>query len=76
VLGYGNGDPYWNDIVLGAIVAFFALIRMSGAYRAEWLSYINALIGIWIFVSTFWLDATSTAGGTTSSWARSSSCSR
>jgi SPW repeat len=62
VLGYDNGDPYWNDIVFGAIVGFFALIRMSGAYREEWLSYLNALIGIWIFVSAFWLDATSTAG--------------
>src|SRR5438105_1507816 len=62
VLGYGNGDPYWNDIVFGAIVAFFALIRLSGAYRADWLSWLNALIGIWIFVSAFWLDATMTAG--------------
>jgi SPW repeat len=62
VLGYHNGDPYWNDIVFGAIVGFFALIRMSGAYRAEGLSYLNALIGIWIFVSAFWLDATATAG--------------
>jgi hypothetical protein len=62
VLGYSDGDPYWNDIVFGAIVAFFALIRLSGAYRAEWLSYINALIGIWVFVSAFWLDSTMRAG--------------
>ncbi|HEY7075746.1 MAG TPA: SPW repeat protein [Solirubrobacteraceae bacterium] len=62
VLGYGNGDPYWNDIVFGAIVALIALIRISGAYRAEWLSWINALIGVWIFVSAFWLDSTMTAG--------------
>jgi hypothetical protein len=62
VLGYANGDPYWNDIVFGAIVALFGLIRLSGAHRADWLSWLNALIGIWIFVSAFWLDETMTAG--------------
>jgi hypothetical protein len=62
VLGYANGDPYWNDIVFGAIVAVIALVRLSGAYRADWLSWLNALIGIWIFVSAFWLDQTMTAG--------------
>ena len=61
VLGYANGDPYWNDIVFGAIVAFFALIRIAGAYRAEWLSWLNALIGAWIFASAFWLDSSGRA---------------
>jgi SPW repeat len=61
VLGYGGGDPYWNDIVFGAITGLIALARVAGAYRASWLSWLNALIGVWIFVSAFWLDATSTA---------------
>jgi SPW repeat len=61
VLGYSGGDPYWNDIVFGAITGLIALARVAGAYRAAWLSWINALIGVWIFVSAFWLDATSTA---------------
>jgi hypothetical protein len=63
VLGYGNGDPYWNDIVFGAVVAVLALVRISGAYRASELSWINALIGVWLFVSAFWLDNTGRAGG-------------
>jgi len=63
VLGYGNGDPYWNDIVFGAIVAALGLIRVSGAYRASELSWANALIGVWLFVSAFWLDGTGRAGG-------------
>jgi hypothetical protein len=63
VLGYGSGDPYWNDIVFGAIVAVLALVRISGAYRASELSWINALIGVWLFVSAFWLDSTGRAGG-------------
>jgi len=61
VLGYSNGDPYWNDIVFGAIVAVLAFVRLAGAYRAPELSWINAAIGVWVFVSAFWLDATSTA---------------
>jgi hypothetical protein len=63
VLGYGSGDPYWNDIVFGAIIAVLALVRISGAYRASELSWINALIGVWLFVSAFWLDSTGRAGG-------------
>lgn len=61
VLGYGNGDPYWNDIVSGAIVAVFAFARVAGAHRASWLSYLNMLIGAWIFASAFWLDSTGRA---------------
>ena len=63
VLGYGSGDPYWNDIVFGAIVAVLGLIRVSGAHRASGLSWVNALIGVWLFVSAFWLDSTGRAGG-------------
>jgi SPW repeat len=61
VLGYRSGDPVWNDVVFGAIVALIALVRISGAYRATELSWVNALIGVWIFVSAFWLDQSSTA---------------
>jgi len=61
VLGYGGGDPYWNDIVFGAITGLIALSRVAGLHRQSWLSWVNALIGVWIFVSAFWLDATSTA---------------
>jgi hypothetical protein len=62
VLAYGNGDPYWNDIVFGAIVTLLALARVLGASRAAWLSVLNMLIGAWIFISAFWLDDTWNAG--------------
>ena len=61
VLNYSNGDPYWNDIVFGAIVALIGLARVTGAQRASELSWINALIGVWIFISAFWLDDTGRA---------------
>jgi hypothetical protein len=55
VLGYGGADARWNPIVFGAIVAVFALARAGGAYRAEWLSWLNMAVGVWLFVSAFWL---------------------
>ena len=61
VLNYSSGDPYWNDIVFGAIVALIGLARVTGAQRTSELSWINALIGVWIFISAFWLDNTGRA---------------
>ena len=61
VLAYSGDDPIWNDVVFGAIVLVLAFVRVAGAYRETWLSVINALIGVWIFVSAFWLASSSTA---------------
>lgn len=61
VLGYRGADPYWNDVVFGAIVAAFAFVRMSGAFRDAWLSVINAAIGVWVFIAAFTIDVSSTA---------------
>jgi hypothetical protein len=61
VLNYAPGDPVWNDVIFGAIVALLGLIRVSGAYRAAMLSWANAIIGAWIFASAFWLDQSGTA---------------
>src|SRR3954469_21858467 len=47
VLGYGDGDPYWNDIVFGALVLAIAVLRYAVAPRAAWLSALNMLIGAW-----------------------------
>lgn len=62
VLGYSAADPKWNDVVFGAIVAVLAFTRSMGAYRADVLSWINAAIGIWIFIAAFTIDSTATAG--------------
>lgn len=55
VLGYTFADATWNPVVFGAIVGVFALIRAGGAYREAWLSSLNMAIGVWLFVSAFWL---------------------
>lgn len=61
VLGYTGADATWNPIVFGAIVGLFALARAGGAYRAEWLSWLNMAIGVWLFISAFWLAHSSQA---------------
>ena len=61
VLGYTTGDPYWNDVAFGAVVGVIALTRAFGAYRESWLSWFNALVGIWIFASAWVLDSSNTA---------------
>jgi peptidoglycan/LPS O-acetylase OafA/YrhL len=63
VLNYSGADATWNPIVFGAIVGVFALARVSGVDRRAWLSWLNGAIGVWLFISAFWL-----AESTRASW--------
>ena len=54
VLGFSGLMPMRNnDVIFGIVVAILAAIREFGAYDAPWLSWINVLVGIWLFVSAF-----------------------
>lgn len=55
VLGYTGADATWNPIVFGACVIVIALARIAGGVRAAELSVLNMAIGVWIFISAFWL---------------------
>jgi hypothetical protein len=61
LLGYGHGDPRWNDIVLGSLVAGSALARATGAYREAYLSWFNAAVGVWLIVAGLAIDRTGVA---------------
>jgi SPW repeat len=61
VLGYSAGDPKWNDVVFGAIVVVLAGARSLGAFRATLLSVINAVVGVWLVIAAFTIDASATA---------------
>jgi hypothetical protein len=54
VLDYVGADSELNPMIVGAIVAFLALLRL-GAWHAEWLAVLIALSGAWLFASGFWL---------------------
>jgi hypothetical protein len=55
VVGYDSGDAWWNPIIFGAIITVFALIRLMQPARTAVLSLVNAGIGVWLFISGFWL---------------------
>ncbi len=59
VLLYGSGKARVNDIVLGIVIGIFALIRalVPGA-GTVWLSWLNALWGIWLIIGSFVLGST------------------
>ena len=61
ILDYSARDPLWNDVVFGAIVGLLALVRVGGALRDASLSWINAAIGVWIFIAAFTIDHTARA---------------
>ena len=60
VLSYSNlQNAMWNDIVLGVVIGAIALFRFSGAYTQAWLSWVNLVLGAWVFISPFVLGFTS-----------------
>jgi hypothetical protein len=61
VLGYTGPDATWNPIVFGAIVGIVALARLAGGARAAGLAWVNMAIGVWLFISAFWLASSSEA---------------
>lgn len=61
VLGYSGRDATWNPIVFGAIVGVLALARFAGAFAGRALSGVNMAIGVWLFISAWWLADTTRA---------------
>ncbi|WP_181320020.1 SPW repeat domain-containing protein [Saccharothrix carnea] len=47
---------YWNDLVVGGMVALLALVRVLAPEHLPWLSLVNAALGAWLVVSPFVLD--------------------
>ncbi len=61
-----------NSMVVGFVIAAIAAIRLANAYRfgeyelpTMWLSWLSALLGLWLIVSPFILGFT---GMTTAFW--------
>ncbi len=55
---YGLGyhlfnPPFWNSVVIGLAVSFFAILRLAMPFRYPEMSWINILLGLWLVVSPF-----------------------
>ncbi len=66
VLGFsGMQGAVWNDVILGAAVAGIGAIRAGWLVEQPWLSWVNLVLGAWIFISAWVL---SFAGNSTALW--------
>ena len=43
----------WNDLLVGLLVTFFALIRAVRGYRQGAWSWMNILLGVWLIMAPF-----------------------
>ncbi|MCW8196028.1 SPW repeat protein [Proteobacteria bacterium 005FR1] len=41
----------WNEVVVGALVIVFAAIRLAAPDRYAGLSWINAVLGVWLIIA-------------------------
>lgn len=46
-----TGGSAWNGVVVGIVIAVFAAIRFLAPRSATSLSWINALLGVWLIIS-------------------------
>ncbi len=61
---YARGPMVTNNVVLGIAVAVLAIIRAAGAYGQAWISWLNALLGVWVVISPWAVMGTGRAGPT------------
>ena len=54
ILGYANiAGALWSDIIVGAAVIIFALVRSTGDPHTTWASWANLVLGIWLIIAPF-----------------------
>ena len=57
--GVSNDPNAWNAWLVGAIVVAFSIARACGPTHVTGFSYVNAVLGVWIFLSPFVIGYTS-----------------
>ena len=55
-VAYAGGLGQWNAVAAGAAVALLGLVRATGLHRLPLLSYASFGLGVWILVTSFWLE--------------------
>ncbi|WP_052056039.1 SPW repeat protein [Myxosarcina sp. GI1] len=53
LLRYAFPRSITNDVTIGITIAILAAARLLGAYRAAWLSWFNAFLGLWLIIAPF-----------------------
>jgi hypothetical protein len=60
-LGYSQTTAMWNDVIVGIALIVLAGIRAAAPDRRAGLSWVNVVIGLWLFLAPFILQYSSWA---------------
>lgn len=55
ILGYTSGGAKTNSVIFGIVILILSGIRFL-APRANWSSFLNGLVGIWMIIAPFILN--------------------
>lgn len=51
VYGFYTSPNAWNEWIVGAVIVIFSAIRFNNPLSSRALSYLNMLLGAWVFAS-------------------------
>ncbi|MDD5489129.1 MAG: SPW repeat protein [Candidatus Moranbacteria bacterium] len=61
-LGFGGTMLSMNDVITGIIIAIISLIAIGLPEESRWLNWVSAILGIWIFITPFFLASIGRVG--------------
>lgn len=61
-LAYGSQAAITSSIVVGSIIAIFALLRLLGGYDLAWMSWMNVVLGLWVIIAPFYFGLAGSPG--------------
>lgn len=56
VLGFAAHQATTNNVILGIVIGIIAAIRVLGAFNYPGLSWLNAVLGLWVMLSPWILN--------------------
>lgn len=51
ILAFESGRATTNNVIVGGAMVLLAATRALGAHRAAWMSWVNAVLGLWLILS-------------------------
>lgn len=61
MLGYTSSQAKWQQTAAGIVVLVFAGVRFL-ATQLQWVSWVNAVVGVWLIIAPFTTGYQSTVG--------------
>lgn len=61
-LGFSGTILSMNDVITGIVIAIVSLVAIGMPEEGKWLNWISAILGVWIFITPFFLVSMGMAG--------------